>query len=90
LKPVGLIAAGIAGSVTNTILVLGMIGLVPSAMGLLRSIMSDANTPAIVLIGGLALANGIPEAIVSAILVLVIVAAYWRISIGKRKGAKLE
>jgi hypothetical protein len=67
-----------------------MIGLVPSAMGLLRSIMSDANTPAIVLIGGLALANGIPEAIVSAILVLVIVAAYWRISIGKRKGAKLE
>jgi uncharacterized membrane protein len=89
-KPVGLIAAGIAGSVTNTILVLGMIGLGPSAMGLLRSIMSDANTPAIVLIGGLALANGIPEAIVSAILVLVIVAAYWRISIGKRKGAKLE
>jgi uncharacterized membrane protein len=88
-KPVGLIAAGIAGSLTNTVLVLGMIGLVPSALGLLRGLLNAPNSPALPLLGALALANGIPEAIVSAILVLVVVAAYWRISIGKRQGSNL-
>jgi uncharacterized membrane protein len=88
--PVGLIAAGIAGSVTNTVLVLGMIGLVPSALGILRDLLKAPNTPAISILSTLALANGLPEAIVSALLVLVVVAAYWRIRIGKRKGASLE
>jgi uncharacterized membrane protein len=72
---VGLIAAGIAGSITNTVLVLGMIGLlgfVPWAL-----------LPAVIV------ANGLPEAGISAVIVLVVVAAWKRIPIGKRKGANL-
>lgn len=87
--PVGLVAAGIAGSVTNTVLVLGMIGLVPSALGLLRNLLNAPNAPALTLLGGLALANGLPEAVVSAILVLVVVAAYWRIRVGRKQGANI-
>jgi uncharacterized membrane protein len=87
--PIGLIAAGIAGSITNTVLVLGMIGLVPSALGLLRNLLNQPNTPAITLLGGLALANGLPEAIISGILVLVVVAAYWRVRVGRRQGASI-
>ncbi len=85
----GLIAAGIAGSVTNTVLVLAMIALVPSALGILRNVLQQPNTPAIALVGSLALANGVPEAVVSAILVLVVCAAYWRIRIGRRQGANI-
>jgi uncharacterized membrane protein len=72
---VGLIAAGIAGSLTNTILVLGMIvvlGYLPLA----------AVLPIVVV-------NGLPEAALSAILTLVIVAAWQRITIGKRQGSNL-
>jgi uncharacterized membrane protein len=87
--PVGLIAAGVAGSVTNTVLVLGMIALVPSALGILRNLLQQPNTPAVALVGSLALANGVPEAIISAILVLVVCAAYWRIRIGSRQGANI-
>lgn len=87
--PVGLIAAGVAGSITNTVLVLGMIALVPSALGLLRGLLQQPNTPALALVGGLAVANGVPEAVISAILVLVVVAAYWRIRIGSRQGANI-
>jgi uncharacterized membrane protein len=88
-RPLGLIAAGIAGSVTNTVLVLGMIGLVPSALGLLRDLLKAPSTPAVSLLASLAMANGLPEAIVSAVLVLVVVAAYWRIRVGRRQGANL-
>jgi uncharacterized membrane protein len=87
--PIGLIAAGVAGSVTNTVLVLGMIALVPSALGILRNLLQQPNTPALALVGTLALANGVPEAIISAILVLVVCAAYWRIRIGRRQGANI-
>ena len=72
---VGLIAAGIAGSLTNTILVLGVIGL----MGLL---------PWEVL-GGIVVANGLLEAVVSAVITLVVVAAWRQIRIGKKKGSDL-
>lgn len=72
---VGLIVAGIAGSLTNTILVLGVIGL----MGLL---------PWEVL-GGIVLANGLLEAGVSAVITLVVVAAWRQIRIGKKKGSDL-
>ena len=72
---VGLIIAGIAGSLTNTILVLGVIGL----MGLL---------PWAVL-GGIVISNGLLEAGVSAFIVLIVVAAWRRIRIGKRQGADL-
>jgi uncharacterized membrane protein len=72
---VGLIAAGVAGSLTNTILVLGVIGL----MGLL---------PWAVL-GGIVISNGLIEAGVSAFIVLVVVAAWRQIRIGKRQGSDL-
>lgn len=67
---VGLISAGIAGSLTNTILVLGMLGisqLVPWA-----------------LVGSVAVANGVPEAAASAVLTLAVVAAWRRIEFGRR------
>jgi uncharacterized membrane protein len=71
----GLIAAGIAGSLTNTILVLGVIGL----MGLI---------PWVVL-GGIVVANGLLEAGVSALITLAVVAAWRRIRIGKKQGSDL-
>lgn len=72
---VGLIVAGVVGSLTNTILVLGVIGL----MGLL---------PWAVL-GGIVISNGLLEAGVSAFIVLVVVAAWRRIKVGKRQGSDL-
>ncbi|MBW6472022.1 MAG: ECF transporter S component [Anaerolineaceae bacterium] len=71
----GLIVSGVAGSLTNTILVLGVIGL----MGLL---------PWAVL-GGIVISNGLLEAGVSAFIVLVVVAAWRRIKVGKRQGSDL-
>lgn len=75
-KPVpGLIAAGVAGSLTNTILVLGTIGLLGKApWGVLL--------PLIV-------TNGLPEAAASAVITLVVVAAWKRIAIGKQQGSKI-
>ncbi|MFN7035713.1 MAG: ECF transporter S component [Bellilinea sp.] len=70
-----LILAGIAGSLTNTILVLGMIG----ALGFL---------PFAALLP-IAIANGLPEAGVSALITLVVVAAWQQFAVGNRKGAKL-
>jgi uncharacterized membrane protein len=72
---VGLIVAGVAGSLTNTVLVLGVIGL----MGLL---------PWPVL-GGIIISNGLLEAGVSAFIVVIVVAAWRRIKIGKRQGSDL-
>ena len=72
---VGLISAGIIGSLTNTILVLGMIGVL--------GFLPWATLPAI------ALANGIPEAAASALITLLVVAAWQRIEIGRKKGADL-
>ncbi len=71
----GLIAAGLAGSFTNTVLVLGMIGLIGAA-------------PWSVLLP-LVVANGLPEAAASAIITLAVVAAWKRIAVGKQQGAKL-
>jgi uncharacterized membrane protein len=72
---VGLIAAGIAGSLTNTILVLGMI----VVLGYL---------PLLVVLPIVGI-NGLPEAGVSALITLVVVAAWQRIRIGKRQGSAL-
>jgi uncharacterized membrane protein len=72
---VGLIISGIAGSLTNTILVLAMIGI----MGL-------APWP---LLGGIAVANGLPEAALAGILVMVIVAVWRQIPIGRKQGSNL-
>jgi len=71
----GLIAAGIVGSLTNTVLVLAMIGV----FGLLPW----------QALGGIAVVNGLPEAGVSALIVLLVVAAWKRIRIGKKQGANL-
>lgn len=72
---VGMIVSGIAGSVTNTVLVLGVIGL----MGLLPW----------AALGGIAVANGLPEAAVSAVLVVAVVAAWRQIRVGRKQGANL-
>lgn len=61
-----LVAAGIVGSLTNTVLVLGMIGL----LGFLPW---AALAPII-------LFNGLPEAVASALLVLAVVSLWWQIS----------
>jgi uncharacterized membrane protein len=71
LPAVGLIASGIAGSLTNTVLVMGMIGV----LGFLP-------WPAL---PPIALVNGLPEAAASAILVLLVVAAVRQIKIGRGK-----
>jgi uncharacterized membrane protein len=71
----GLIASGVAGSLTNTVLVLGMIGLLGKApWGVLLP---------------LVITNGLPEAVASAIITLVVVAAWKRIAIGNRRGSNL-
>ncbi len=75
-KPIGLIAAGLVGSLTNTVLVLGMIGVL--------KFLPWAAIPAIVA------ANGLPEAGISALLVLTVVSAWWGLRIGKKQGANLE
>jgi hypothetical protein len=41
-------------------------------------------------LGGIALANGIPEMIASSLITAAVVAAYWRIPLGKRHGATLD
>ena len=74
-KVVGLIGAGIAGSLTNTVLVLGMVGL-------LKLFPWQAVGTAVVV-------NGLPEAGISALLVLAIVGAWWGLRIGKKQGADL-
>jgi uncharacterized membrane protein len=71
-----LIAAGIGGSLTNTFLVLGMIGLL--------GYVPWQALPAIIL------ANGLPEAAVSAILVVAVVSIWQQIERGgKKQGADL-
>lgn len=75
MPAVSLAAAGIAGSLTNTILVLGMIGL----LGLFPW----------AAVGAVAVANGLPEAVLAGLLVTAVVAAYRRIRIGRRQGADL-
>lgn len=72
---IALIAAGIAGSLTNTILVLGVIGL----LGLVPW----------VALGPIVVANGLPEAGLSAFLVVVVVAAIRQFQVGRKKGASL-
>jgi uncharacterized membrane protein len=72
---IGLIAAGIAGSLTNTILVLGMIvvlGYAPLA----------AVLPVVVI-------NGLPEAAASVFITLVLVGGWLLIRVGRRKGSNL-
>jgi uncharacterized membrane protein len=71
-----LIAAGIGGSLTNTVLVLGMIGIL--------GFLPWAAMPPIIL------ANALPEAAASAILVLAVVSVWHQIERGgKKQGSQL-
>lgn len=75
LPAVGLIASGLIGSVTNTVLVLGMFGLFqiyPWA-----------------LLGGVAITNGLPEAAISAVITVLVVGIALQLKIGRKKGADL-
>lgn len=71
----GLIAAGVVGTLTNTVLVLSVIGL----MGLLPW----------AALGGIAIANGLPEALVSAVLVVLVCSVWWGVRPGRKQGANL-
>jgi len=75
-EPLALLTAGAVGSLTNTVLVLGMIGL----LGYLPW------AP----LGGIVVLNGLPEALVSALITVTVGAAYWHIPIGKKRGADLS
>jgi uncharacterized membrane protein len=75
-QPIAFFIAGIIGSLTNTVLVLGMIGI----LGYLPWMA----------LGGIVLINGLPEALVSALLTTAVSAAYWHIPIGKKHGADLS
>lgn len=70
-----LIVGGMVGSLTNTVLVLGVIGLL--------ELLPWAMLPLIFV------SNGLLEAGVSAFIVLVVVAAWRQIRIGKRQGSDL-
>ena len=70
-----LIVAGVVGSLTNTVLVLGMIGVLGH--------LPWATLPPI------ALANGVPEAVASALITLAVVAAWRGIEVGGQKGSRL-
>lgn len=70
-----IIISAIAGSATNTVLVLGMMGL----LGLL---------PWQVL-GGIALINGLPEIGASALISFLVIVAVRQIKVGKRQGSEV-
>lgn len=72
---VALVVAGIVGSLANTILVLGMVGLL-------------GHLPWVAL-PPIAWANGVPEAVASAVITLTVVAAWRGIRVGTRKGSRL-
>jgi uncharacterized membrane protein len=74
-KVVGLVSAGLAGSLTNSVLVLGMFGLY-----------SIYPWP---VIGAFFVSNSLLEMVASALIVLSVVAAWWRIKIGKKEGSDL-
>lgn len=72
---VGLVASGLAGSLTNTILVLGMLGLFQVY-------------PWVVL-GGIVISNGLLEAALSAVITVIVVGVLLQIKVGRKRGADL-
>ena len=65
-----ILAAGVAGSLTNTVLVLGVLGILQAAPWSI--------------IGSVAVANGLPEAVVAALITLLVVAAWRDIRLRKK------
>ncbi len=74
-RTVGLIAAGAVGSLTNTILVLGIIGI-------MRYLPWEA-------LGLVVVTNGLPEMAASALITLAVIGAYWNLPT-RKKGSNLE
>jgi uncharacterized membrane protein len=72
---VGMAVAGFAGSLTNTVLVLGMLGILKVYPWLL--------------LGSSAVFNGLPEAVLSSIITVIVVSLTLRIKIGGKKGSDL-
>lgn len=70
-----IIAGAIAGSATNTVLVLGLIGIWQLFPWLL--------------LGTTAVVNGLPEVAISAIITLLVVAVVRQIKVGKRQGSQI-
>lgn len=70
-EPLALAVAGILGTLTNTVLVLG-------AIGLFKHLPWAALPP-------IAIANGLPEAVLAAILTVAVVVAWKRIETGARR-----
>lgn len=70
-----IIVGAIAGSATNTILVLGAIGLWGYAPW--------------ALVGATAVANGLPEIVISAVITLLVIAVVRQIRIGRRQGSQV-
>lgn len=75
LRVLAIVLAGIGGSLTNTVLVLGVLVLL-GKIGIVLSLT-------------IAAVNGAPEAVANAILSLAVVAAWLRIRVGKQ-GSRLE
>jgi uncharacterized membrane protein len=67
--------AGLAGSLTNTLLVLTMI-----------SIFGGISWA---VLGPVLVANGVPEAVASAVLTVLVVAAWKRIAVGREQGSSV-
>ncbi len=82
----GMIAGGIVGSLTNTVLVLGMLGLVFGKSEMVMSVLGENVWKTL---WGVGVANGLPEAGISAVITLIVVAAVRQITVGKKKGADL-
>jgi len=86
VRVLGLIAAGFIGSYTNTVLVLGMFGLLFAKDARVLEVFGQNVWGSL---GKIALSSGAPEAGFAAAFVLIVVAAYMQFTIGKKKGADL-
>jgi uncharacterized membrane protein len=85
---VGLILSGAAGSLTNSVLVLGAIGIAGSlGTSTVVSILGANPWPILIGIFG---TNSVPEIGLSALSVLVLVGAWLQVDVGRRKGANLD
>lgn len=73
---IALPCAGAVGSLVNTTLVLG-------TMGFLGYLPWAA-------LGAIIVTNGLPEMLISAVITSAVLAAYWHIPFGKRKGSALD
>jgi uncharacterized membrane protein len=82
----GMIFSAIAGSLTNTVFVLGMLGVVFGSTTQVTSVLGENVWKAL---WGVGLANGLPEAGISAVITVIVVAAVRGIQIGRKKGADL-